>query len=203
MPMLFKSSTKKICVIHFAIAALLVQSLAAQAVAPGQEIVLQPDPAHTRANIALGGNFHSVEGSFAFKSGVIHYHPATGAVTGEIVFDATSGKTGNSSRDAQMHKEVIESQRYPAIAFRPDRAEGTLAGSGESTLQVHGMFAIHGDEHELTIPVHMSLHETSWTAKASFVVPYAKWGMKKPNKLFLRVNGEVEVELSAAGKLTR
>ena len=76
-----------------------------------------------------------------------------GRQSGEIVFDATSGKTGNDSRDEKMHKDVIESGRFSEIAFRPDRADGTLAASGDSTLQVHGMFSIHGAEHEITIAV--------------------------------------------------
>ncbi len=83
-----------------------------------------------------------------FKHGDIRYDPATGKASGEIVFDATSGKTGNDCRDKKMHKDVIESGRFSEIAFRPDRADGTLAASGDSTLQVHGMFSIHGAEHE-------------------------------------------------------
>ena len=183
--------------------AVLAQALAAQTTAPGQELVLRIDPARSSADITLGGNFHSVEGSFASRSGVIHYRPATGAVSGEIVFDATSGKTGNSSRDAKMHKDVIESERYPEIVFRPDRAEGTLAPAGASTLQVHGRFAIHGAEHEVTIPVQVSVQSDAWTATASFTVPYVRWGMKNPSKLFLRVDSEVKVQLHAAGSLAR
>jgi polyisoprenoid-binding protein YceI len=183
--------------------ALLAQALVAQKAVPGQEFVLRVDPARSGADITLGGNFHSVEGSFASRSGVIHYRPAAGAVSGEIVFDATSGKTGNSSRDAKMHKDVIESGRYPEIVFRPDHAEGTLAAAGESTLQVHGLFAIHGAEHEVTIPVQVSVKNDSWTATASFTVPYVRWGMKNPSKLFLRVDSEVKVQLHAAGSLTR
>jgi polyisoprenoid-binding protein YceI len=181
---------------------LLAQALAAQT-AVDQELVLRVDPARSSADITLGGNFHSVEGSFACKSGAIHYRPATGAVSGEIVFDATSGKTGNSSRDAKMHKDVIESDRFAEIVFRPDRTEGTLAAAGESTLQVHGVFAIHGAQHEVTIPVQMSVQGDTWKATASFTIPYVPWGMKNPSKLFLRVDSEVKVQLHAAGSLTR
>jgi polyisoprenoid-binding protein YceI len=187
--------------IQAVIAVLLAQLLVAQAVAPEQEIVLHLDPARTTAAITLSGNFHTVEGSFTFKSGVIHYRPATGAASGEMVFDAASGKTGNGSRDSKMHKDVIESRRYPEISFRPDRAEGTLAASGDSTLQVHGLFAIHGAEHEITIPVQMNVQGNTWTATASFTVPYARWGMKNPSKLFLRVDNEVKVQFRAAGSL--
>jgi polyisoprenoid-binding protein YceI len=182
--------------------ALLAGSLATQAPVAAQQLILQFDPSGTGADITLAGNLHTVEGTFTFKSGSIHFDPATGVASGEVVFDATSGRTGNSSRDKKMHKDVIGSQRYPEIVFRPDHAAGALAASGESTLQVHGKFAIHGAEHEVTIPVQMNLQGNSWTAKASFTIPYVKWGMKNPSVLFFRVGDEVSVRVHAAGSLT-
>jgi len=34
-------------------------------------------------------------------------------------------------------------------------------------------------------------------------VPYAKWGMKNPSTLFLKVSESVDIDLSAAGSVTR
>lgn len=185
----------------FPIVILLTQWLTAQPAPPVHELQLLVDPARSGADITLTGNFHTVEGSFALKRGAIHYDPATGKTSGEIVFDATSGKTGNDGRDNKMHKSVIESARFPEIAFRPNHAEGALTASGDSTLQVHGMFSIHGAEHEITIPVEVHLEGNTWTAKASFEIPYAKWGMKNPSVLFLRVAGFVDIQFHAAGTL--
>lgn len=184
-----------------AIVLVLTPMLSSQATPATQELVLQFDPAKSGADITLSASFHSVEGSFLCKRGAIRYDPATGKAGGEVVFDATSGQTGNDSRDHKMHKDVLHSERYPDIAFHPDHAERQLAVSGESTLQVHGMFAIHGAEHEITIPVEMSVQGDAWTAKASFTVPYVKWGMKNPSVLLLRVGSEVKVQFHAAGAL--
>jgi len=178
---------------------LLAQWLTAQS---AHDVFLQLDTTKSTAEITLVGNMHTVEGSFQLKRGALHYDPTSGKASGEIVFDATSGKTGNGSRDKKMHKDVIESARFPEIAFHPDRADGILSRSGDSTLQVHGMFSIHGAEHEITIPVQMSVQANTWTATASFTVPYAKWGMKNPSVLFLRVDDNVTVQLHAAGSLT-
>ena len=183
----------------FAIFVTLTQLLAMGAIAPAQELLLQLDPAKSGADIILAGNLHTVDGSFSLKHGNIHFDPATGKASGEIVFDAASGKTGNNSRDNKMHKDVIQSQRYPEITFSPDRADGMLATSGDSTLQVHGMFAIHGAEHEVTFPVQVNLSSNTWTAKAAFRIPYVKWGMKNPSVLFLRVGDTVQVQFHAAG----
>ncbi len=187
-------------ILQLAFFLLLPELLAAQS--PAHEIQLQIDPARSGAGITLTGNFHTVEGSFALKHGFIRYDPATGRASGEVVFDATSGKTGSDGRDSKMHKDVIESARFPEISFRPNHAEGTLARSGDSTLQVRGMFSIHGAEHEVTVPVVVHLEGGAWTAQATFRVPYANWGMKNPSVLFLRVASFVDVQFHAAGNAT-
>ena len=42
-----------------------------------------------------------------------------------------------------------------------------------------------------------------WTATVHFTIPYAKWGMKNPSTLFLRVNDSVEIDLVAAGNVAK
>jgi polyisoprenoid-binding protein YceI len=182
---------------------ILAPLFAANRVWPTQELRFELDPARSGADISLGATLHTVHGSFSLKRGEVHFNPATGTAGGEIVFDATSGKTGNSSRDNKMHTDVIESQRYPQIVFRPDRAQGTFSISGDSTLQVHGLFAIHGSEHPVTFPVQLNVAGNTWSARASFQVPYVKWGMKRPAAPLLRVAESVQVRFHAAGSTTQ
>lgn len=170
--------------------------------ASAQELVLRCDPAQTAANFTLGDVLHTVKGAFNLERGELHFNPTSGTLTGEIVFDATSGHSGNQSRDHKMHKDVLESARYPEISFRPDRVGGKVAPAGASTVQVHGMFAIHGADHEITVTVEVKLETDHWSATAHFPVPYAKWGMKNPSVLFLRVGDSVDIDLHAAGSLT-
>ena len=177
--------------------------LAAQAASPATALVLQLDPAQTGADFDLPDVLHTVRGSFALKRGTIQFDPATGKAGGEVVFAAPSGNTGNGSRDRKMHKDVLESPHYPEIVFRPDHAQGALPASGASTLQVHGMFGIHGAEHEVTIPVEVSLAGSTWKANASFPVPYVLWGMKNPSVFFLRVGDSVAIKFHAGGSIVR
>ena len=106
-------------------------------------------------------------------------------------------------RDRKMHHEVLESERYPEIVFRPDRIEGPLLLQGKSSVRVHGIFSIHGADHEITVPADVDLEPDRWNATLHFSVPYASWGMKNPSTLFLRVSGSVDVEVGAAGALIR
>lgn len=167
--------------------------------ATAQESALRCDAAQTKAGIVLEGNFHTVHGTWAFKRGELRFDLATNAISGELVFDAASGKTGNDTRDKKMNKDVLETDRYPEITFRPSHVDGKVATLGASTVQIKGIFGIHGSEHEITVPAEVKFEGEHWSASVHFTVPYAKWGMKNPSVFFLRVQDTVEVEFSAGG----
>jgi len=189
-------------VTQFSFFAITVLWLAgAVALAQPHEVDLNFVPAKTTVNFTLGDVLHTVHGSFDVKHGAVHFDPATNNVSGEILVDATSGHSGSDGRDKKMHKEVLESGRYSDIVFRPDRLEGQVAALGDSTVQVHGMFTIHGAEHEITIPVRVEMAPGRWTATSRFTVPYVKWGMKNPSTFVLRVDQSVGIDIQASGDI--
>ncbi len=172
---------------------------AAMPQSPAGDLVFEVNPADTKVNFTLGATMHTVHGTFQPLRGHIEYSGATGALRGEIVVDAPSGASGDASRDKKMHAEVLESEKYPAIAFRLDRVEGKLAAAGESAVEVHGIFSLHGAEHELTVPATVKLDGKNWTATVHFTVPYVQWGLKNPSVFFLRVSKSVDVDIAATG----
>ncbi len=180
------------------VAALLVSHAVSSS---AQGISFQLDPGRTSVEFALGDVLHTVHGAFHLKRGALQLEPASGKMSGEIVVDATSGESGSGMRDRKMHKEILESGSYPEISFRPDKVEGAVASEGKSAVKVHGMFNIHGVDREITVPAEIQMSAGSWTAAVHFTVPYAKWGMKNPSTLFLRVNDFVEIDLKAGGNL--
>jgi polyisoprenoid-binding protein YceI len=167
-----------------------------------RDLVFELNPADTKINFTLGATMHTVHGTFQPLRGRIEYSGATGALRGEIVVDAPSGTSGDASRDKKMHAEVLESEKYSTITFRPDRAEGTLASAGESTFQVHGVFSLHGADHELAVPATVKLEGRHWTASIHFTLPYVEWGLKNPSVFLLRVSKTVSLDVSAAGIVT-
>jgi len=168
---------------------------------PPREIVLEIDPAQSKVHWTLGSSLHTVHGSFAFKKGTLQLDTSTGKASGEIVVDATSGNSGNDSRDKKMHREVLESGRYAEVIFRPERVEGKITPQGIFTVQVNGFFVLHGREHELTVPVQAELAGDHWTGSAKFNVPFIDWGLKNPGNFFLKVNHAVEIDLELKGSL--
>jgi polyisoprenoid-binding protein YceI len=168
---------------------------------PAAAIVANLDPAQCAVHWTLGTTLHTVHGTFALKRGSLQIDPATGKASGEIVADATSGKSGNDSRDSKMHKDVLESARFSEVIFRADSFTGKFAGSGESTVQLHGTFLLHGSAHELTVPVQANLAGDHWTGSAKFGVPFIDWGLKNPSNWLLKVEHVVNIELELKGTL--
>jgi polyisoprenoid-binding protein YceI len=168
-----------------------------------QGVAFQLDPQRTTVTFTLSDVLHTVRGTFHLKRGSLRLDSASGKLAGEIVVDAKSGESGSGMRDRKMHREVLESERYPEIAFHPDRVDGTVSLQGKSSVRVHGIFSIHGSDHELAVPAEVEMFPDHWTATLHFAVPYANWGMKNPSTLFLRVNESVDIDLTAAGTITR
>ncbi len=180
---------------------ILATLLCAAASSSAQEREFQVDPSQSEVKFNVGDVLHTVHGTFKVKSGNLQINPS-GRMSGQIVVDARSGDSGSGMRDRKMHKEVLESERYSEIVFRPDRIEGAVPGPGTSSVQVHGVFSIHGVDREITVPAQVNVDADHWNATVHFTVPYQKWGMKNPSTLFLRVNDSVEIDLLAAGSVS-
>jgi len=165
------------------------------------QLTLKLDTAQSQLHWSLGSTLHTVHGTFTLKRGSLQFDPASGSASGEFAADATSGQSGNESRDTKMHREILESARFTEVVFRPDRIEGKVLAQGSSNVQVHGMFLLHGSEHELTVPVQAELAGSQWKGSAKFSVPYIQWGLKSPNTFLLKADPVVEIDLEVTGTI--
>src|SRR5271156_5993620 len=68
--------------------------------------ILELDPSKTIVEFKLEGSLHTTHGTFRLKRGTIKANEATGDTQGEIVIDATSGKSGDILRDNEMRDSV-------------------------------------------------------------------------------------------------
>ena len=168
-----------------------------------EQIQVTLDPVQTTVEWTLVAALHTVHGTFKMKSGTVSFDPKSGIASGLIIVDASSGESGNQARDKKMHKEVLESQRYPEITFTPERVIGNVLEKGNFTIQVQGSFHIHGSDQPLALSIPAQINGNEVKASASFVVPYQDWGMKDPSNFLLHVENKVAVNVSAIGHLTR
>ncbi len=165
-----------------------------------EELAFELDPARTEVHFTLGDPLHTIHGTFKLKRGTIRFDPATGKAGGEAIVDVASGDSGGHARDHRMHKDILQSDRYPEASFVPDKVEGQFSPEGESKLDIHGLFTIHGAAHELTLHGQVRVKDGEVTASTHFSIPYVKWGMKNPSTFVLRVADHVEIDLVAVGR---
>lgn len=171
--------------------------------AQGSEVTLRLDAAQSQIHWTLDSTLHTVHGTFALKKGSVRFNSVSGEASGEIVADATSGASGNGSRDKKMHHEILESARYPEVVFRPKRIEGKVPADGSCQVEIQGIFVLHGAEHELSVPVNATVQGKQFRGSAKFIVPYIQWGLKSPNTFLLKADPTVGIELELLGTIER
>jgi len=172
------------------------------AAAPAAALLsLTIDPAQSKVHWTVPSTLHTVHGTFDVTRGSMSFDPDSGKATGEIVVSAKSGESGNGSRDARMHREILETAKFPEVIFRPTQVEGKVSPSGGNDVRVHGTFSLHGSDHQITALVHAELAGTTWKGSGKFDVPYVAWGIKDPSNLLLKVNHVVSVEIEMSGPL--
>lgn len=167
-----------------------------------EESVVHFAPARTKITFTLSDPLHTVRGNFTLKQGEVRFNRETRVASGALIIDAKSGDTGSAGRDKKMHKEVIESDKFPEITFIPEKIIGAVPAQGTATVQVAGIFRIHGTDHPLTLTVPLEISGENVKTTISFDVPYVAWGMKDPSVFMLRVGKSVRIEIEATGQIS-
>jgi polyisoprenoid-binding protein YceI len=182
---------------HLLVAALLACTTSALA----QSYVFELDPHQSQVAFTLDDVLHTVHGSFQLKAGSIRFVPSAGAVSGLLVVDATSGDSGSKARDRKMHKDILESEKFPEISFAPQRILGQVVLEGKSQITIEGVMTLHGQPHPMSILAPVEVHAGRATADLTFLVPYVQWGLKNPSTFILRVSDKVKIDVRAVGYL--
>jgi polyisoprenoid-binding protein YceI len=182
---------------------LLVACLASPSALSALETVFEVNPAQSHVDFTLPSLLHTTHGTFRIKRGHLRLESTNGVVSGECVVDATSGDSGNHARDHRMHRDVLESDRYPEIIFSPAQVRGNVDPQGESQVEVDGTFTIHGTSHPMTATAVIRMAGDSFTVSTHFLVPYIQWGMHDPSTFVLKVGKQVEINFQATGRIVR
>ncbi len=181
----------------FAISVMLAPAVFAQ------HLALDLNPEASQVKMTLKTTHEIVKGTFHVQSGSVEFNQDGAKMQGAIVVAAGSGKTGNDSRDKKMDNDVLKVKQYATVSFAPKTYAGILAPSGDSSIEVTGIFTLLGTPHEITVPVQMHLVGSDATARAHFVVPYVQWGLKNPSFLFWKADKDVAIDLNLVGTISR
>jgi polyisoprenoid-binding protein YceI len=183
----------------FAVLALSV-ILAPAALAQHQTFAVNPDASEVK--MTLNTTHEVVNGTFHIQSGSIEFDRSAPKMSGSVAVLAGSGKTGNDSRDKKMSKDILKVDQYTTVSFAPKTYTGTIARSGDSTIQVSGVFTLVGNPHDLTIPMQIHMDGSKATVRAQFVLPYVQWGLKNPSFMFWKAENDVAIDLNLVGQLS-
>ena len=168
-----------------------------------QSVVFELDAQRSRVTFTLPATMHTVHGSFAVRNGRIQFDRASGSASGEVSLDATSARTGNDGRDRKMHRDILESEKFPQIVFAVTRLTGEVPNDGRGQVTLEGTITLHGASHPVSLTVPVEVRAGQLTGDASLVVPYVAWGLKNPSTFLLHVSEKVTVEIHAAGRVGR
>lgn len=179
----------------------LTAIVAPAAFAQHQTFVVNSDASEVK--ITLNTTHEVVNGAFHAQSGSIEFDRSIPRMSGSVTVAAGSGKTGNDSRDKKMNKEILKVDQYTTVSFEPKTYAGSIAPSGDSSIQVTGTFTLLGTPHEITVPILVHLDGANAAAKAHFVVPYVQWGLKNPSFLIWKADNDVAIDLNLIGAISR
>ena len=172
-------------------------------VAFAQQRTFIVSPGASQVAITLKTTHEIVHGAFHVESGSVVFDRATPKMSGLIAVSAASGNTGNDSRDKKMDKDILKVKQYATVSFAPESYTGNLAPSGDSAIEVTGIFTLMGRPHAITVPMLVHLDGARATAKGHFVVPYVQWGLKNPSFLFWKADNDVAIDLTLVGTISR
>jgi hypothetical protein len=178
----------------------LAVTLAPAALAQHQTFAVNPDASEVK--MKLNTTHQVVNGTFHIQSVSINFDRTASHISGIVIVAAGSGKTGNDSRDKKMTKDILKVDQFATVSFAPKAYNGTIAASGDSTIQVSGVFSLLGTTHDLTIPMQIHIDGSKATAKGQFIVPYVQWGLKNPSFMFWKADSDVAIDLNLVGQVS-
>ena len=168
----------------------------------GQQQTLHIDPSRSTVAFDLADPVHGVHGTFHVQDGDVTFDSANGTMGGNVLVDARSGNSGNSSRDKKMTNDELKANQYTTVSFVPKHFSGALSPAGDSSITVSGTFTLLGSPHEISVPMKVHISGTDCQASGKFDVPYVQWGMKDPSNFLLHVGKTVSVDLTLDGTLS-
>ena len=177
-------------------------ALVAGAAARAEPGLLVLDPDESAVRFRLGATLHTVEGEGRVLEGRIHFDTESLAAAGHVAIDARSFDTGNDTRDATMHADVLQSERHPRIAFEPRGLSVVERSQDEARIRLRGTLVLVGAAQPVEIPLQVvRLGDGRIRATGEVVLPYVEWGLPDVSNFLLRVDPEVTVEIDVVGAL--
>jgi len=145
------------------------------------------------------GPLDDVFGETRQSSGVLTFSAeAWSKGSGAIAVDLNTLRTGIDQRDRDMRVEFLETSRFPRAVLVIDSIEKpsapALAAGSQATGEVVGSFELHGIRRSVRFPLTAKMDaEGRVRVSGKFEVPFADYGVQRPQRLFLKLGDTATV----------
>jgi polyisoprenoid-binding protein YceI len=162
------------------------------------------DPGRSTVGFTLRATLHDVNGTGGRVTGEFSRaaEPGEGgyALRGEVRIGAGSLVTGNTRRDAKMHKDTLAVREYASITFRPHRVltgdtpGGEIRPGRAFEMILEGDLTIRETTRAVSIPVTVNMMEDGRLSVDGRVrLDFTDYGVPDPSFFLLRVKKELTV----------
>ena len=140
------------------------------------------------------GSTSTITGAVVVENGVIK--------PSKITVDLRTLKSDESRRDQQMHRQGLESDKYPFAEFSLEKADAKLPADGtEVSLKLSGTMKVHDTEKPFTFDAKASLKGDTLVIHADQSFDMTLFGMNPPSIAgMLTVNPGVKLHVDFTGK---
>ena len=176
-------------------------------VAAATHFVIVPTDGQTLVRFDSKAPLESFSGTTGHARGEILFDPAAlGDSIGVLVeVDLATLDTGIGLRNKHMRDNHLETARFPLAVFRGARIVGErpdrLPPSQAVHLEIEGLFALHGIERSLRVPVTVTYEMTTEVERlgveCQFAVQLSDYGIPRPQFLALKVADEQKITFRA------
>jgi polyisoprenoid-binding protein YceI/mono/diheme cytochrome c family protein len=172
-----------------------MRALFLSAVLSSAALAADPQWVKTRGLVrfVVEGPLDDVVGETRQSSGALTFSPdAWSKGQGAIAVDLNTLRTGIDQRDKDMRVEFLETSRFPRAILTIDAIEKpsapSLALGASETGTASGSFELHGVRRAVSFPVTVKLDaEGRVRVSGKFEVPFADYGIQRPQRLFLKL----------------
>ena len=122
-----------------------------------------------------------------------------------VTINAASLKTGNSERDADMHRDFLEVARFPTIELQVGGVQAAPSAAGEASWSVvlHAQLTVHGTTRGVQVPATVDLAAGRITARGQIHLDMRDFNIRVPRILWIPMQSEVLVGFDVVARPAR
>ncbi|MDR5682767.1 MAG: YceI family protein [Armatimonadota bacterium] len=111
----------------------------------------------------------------------------------EVRVPARSITTGFGPRDAQMHRETLQTERFPAIVFVGSVTTDAARVLSTFPAVAHGRLTLRGTTRQVSVPVRITPLPDGFRGRGEFEIKMSDFGIPVPRFLFFVAEDAVKV----------